>query len=76
MEVMSRFKGLDLVDKVPKELWTEVDNIMKKATTTQIPTFIKDLLCERHWANPWGNKDELLPSLKGFTFYWRHIMYT
>ena len=27
MEVMNRFKGLDLVCKVPKELWTEVHNI-------------------------------------------------
>ena len=27
MEVMNRFKGLDLVCKVPEELWTEVHNI-------------------------------------------------
>ena len=24
---MNRFKGLDLVDRVPEELWTEVRNI-------------------------------------------------
>ena len=24
MEVTSRFKGLDLIDRVPDELWTEV----------------------------------------------------
>ena len=24
VEVMNRFKGLDLVDRVPEELWTEV----------------------------------------------------
>ena len=29
MEVMNRFKGLDLVDRVPKELWTEVHNIVQ-----------------------------------------------
>ena len=29
MEVMNRFKGLDLVDTVPKELWTEVHNIVQ-----------------------------------------------
>ena len=26
MEVTNRFKGLDLVDRVPEELWTEVRN--------------------------------------------------
>ena len=30
MEVMSRFKGLDLVDWVPEELWTEVHNTVWK----------------------------------------------
>ena len=28
VEVMNRFKGLDLVNGVPKELWTEVHNIV------------------------------------------------
>ena len=27
VDVMNRFKGLDLVDRVPEELWTEVRNI-------------------------------------------------
>ena len=27
MVVRNRFKGLDLVDRVPEELWTEVHNI-------------------------------------------------
>ena len=27
-EVMNRFKGLDLVGRVPEELWTEVHNIV------------------------------------------------
>ena len=26
MEVRTRFKGLDLIDRVPEELWTEVRN--------------------------------------------------
>ena len=30
VEVMSRFKGLDLVDRVPEELWTEVHNTVWK----------------------------------------------
>ena len=28
VEVMNRFKELDLVDRVPEELWTEVCNIV------------------------------------------------
>ena len=31
VEVMNRFKGLDLVDRVPEELWTEVCNIVQEA---------------------------------------------
>ena len=27
---MNRFKGLDLVDRVPEELWTEVHNIVQE----------------------------------------------
>ena len=37
MEVMNRFKGLDLVDRVPEELWTEVCNIVQEAVTRIIP---------------------------------------
>ena len=33
----NRFKGLDLVDRVPVELWTEVHNIIYEATTKKIP---------------------------------------
>ena len=34
---MNRFKGLDLVDKVPEELWVEVHNIVEEAVTKAIP---------------------------------------
>ena len=33
VEVTSWFKGLYLIDRVPKELWTEVHNIVQKAVT-------------------------------------------
>ena len=33
MEVRNRFKGLDLIDRVPEELWTEVHDIVQKAVT-------------------------------------------
>ena len=31
MEVTNRFKGLDLIDRVPEELWAEVHDIVQKA---------------------------------------------
>ena len=31
VEMMNRCKGLDLVDRVPEELWTEVHNIVQEA---------------------------------------------
>ena len=33
MGVRNRFKGLDLIDTVPDELWTEVHDIVKEAVT-------------------------------------------
>ena len=30
LEVTNRFKGLDLIDRVPEELWTEVLDIVKE----------------------------------------------
>ena len=37
VEVMNRFKGLDLADRVPEELWTEVCNIVQDTVTKIIP---------------------------------------
>ena len=37
MEVTSRFKGLDLTDKAPGELWTEVCNIVQETVIKAIP---------------------------------------
>ena len=36
VEVMNRFKGLDLVDRVPEEIWTEVRNILQESVTKSI----------------------------------------
>ena len=36
VEVTNRFKGLDLVDRVPEELWMEVCNIVQEAVTKTI----------------------------------------
>ena len=37
MEVRNRFKGLDLIDRVPDELWTEVPNIVQATGIKTIP---------------------------------------
>ena len=37
MEVTNRFKGLDLLDRVPDELWTEVHDIVQEAGIKSIP---------------------------------------
>ena len=37
VEVTNRFRGLDLVDKVPEKLHTEVHNIVQEAVTKIIP---------------------------------------
>ena len=34
---MSRFKGLDLIDRVPEELWLEICNIVQEAVTKTNP---------------------------------------
>ena len=37
MEVGNRFKGLDLIDRMPEELWTEVRNIVQEVVIKTIP---------------------------------------
>ena len=37
VEVTNRFKGLDLKDRVPEELWTEVPDIVQEAVIKTIP---------------------------------------
>ena len=37
VEVRNRFKGLDLIDRVPDELWSEVRDIVQETGTKAIP---------------------------------------
>ena len=37
MEVRNTFKGLDLIDRVPDELWTEVRDIVQETGIKTIP---------------------------------------
>ena len=44
MDVRDRFKGLDLIDRVPDELWTEVHDIVQE---TGIKTIPKEKKCKK-----------------------------
>ena len=44
MEVTKRFKGLDLIDRLPEELWTEVCDIVQE---TRIKTIPKKKKCKK-----------------------------
>ena len=46
VEVTNRFKALDLIDRVPEELWMEVHNIVQKAV---IKTIQKNKWKEEKW---------------------------
>ena len=37
VEVRNRFKGLDLIDRVPDELWNEVRDIVQETLVKNIP---------------------------------------
>ena len=37
VEVSKRFKGLDLIDRVPKELWMEICDIVEETEIKTIP---------------------------------------
>ena len=37
VEVRSRFKGLDLIDRVPEELWMEVHDTVQETVINTIP---------------------------------------
>ena len=47
MGVRSRFKGLDLIDRVPDELWTEVHDIVQETGINTIPK--KKICKEAKW---------------------------
>ena len=51
MEVRNRFKGLDPIDRVPDELWTEVrDNVQE----TEIKTIPMEKKCKKSKMAVWG----------------------
>ena len=58
MEVRNRFKGLDLIDRVPDELWTEVHNIVQE---TGIKTIPMEKKCEK---KKWLSEEALQMAVK------------
>ena len=57
VEVTNRFKGLDLVDIVPEELWMEVHNIVQEIGIKTIPK--KEIQKEK-----WLSKETLQTAMK------------
>ena len=51
MEVTKKFKGLDLIDRVPDELWTPVHDIVQE---TGIKTIPKKKKCKKSKMAVWG----------------------
>ena len=58
MEVTNRFKGLYLIDRVPKELWTEIHDIVQE---TRIKTIPKKKKCQK---TKWLSEEALQIAVK------------
>ena len=59
MEVRNRLKGLDLIDRVPDELWIEVHDIVKEVV-------IKTIAKKRKWKKAkWLPQEALQIAEKG-----------
>ena len=58
MEVRNRFKGLDLIDRVPEELWMEVRDTVWEVMIKTIP---KKKICKKA---KWLSEDTLLIAVK------------
>ena len=63
VEVRNRFKGLDLIDKVPDELWNEVRDIVQETGIKTIP--MKNKCKKAKWLSGFGLK----PPASGFQSY-------
>ena len=58
VKLTNRFKGLDLIDRMPNELWTEVRDIVEEAVIKTIP---KKKNCKKA---KWLSKEALQIALK------------
>ena len=63
VEVTNRFKGLDLMDRVPEELWMEVCDIVQEAVIEIIP---KKKKCKKaKWLSEEGLQIAVKRKVKG-----------
>ena len=68
-EVRNRFKGLDLIDRVPEELWTEVSDIVQETGIKIIPTEKK---CKKeNWLS--GEDLQIAVKSKGEKERYKHL---
>ena len=58
MEVRNRFKGLDLIDRVPDALWMKVHDILQE---TGIKTILKKKKCKKA---KWLSEEDLQVAVK------------
>ena len=58
VEVTNRSKGLDLIDRVPEELWMEVHDIVQEAV---IKTILKKKKCKKA---KWLSEEDLQTAMK------------
>ena len=47
VEVTNRFKGLDLIDRMPEKLWSEVCDIVQEAGIKTIPKMVLKKKCKK-----------------------------
>ena len=70
--MMNRFKGLDLVDRVPEELWMDVHDIVQEAVIKIFPKKKKGKkakwLSEEAYTNSYEKKRSERPRKKGKTY--------
>ena len=67
MEVTNRFKGLDLVDRVPEELWMEVHDIVQETGIKTIPKK------KKHKKAKWLSEEALKMKDKGKKERYTHL---
>ena len=58
VEITNRFKGFDLIDRVPEELWTEVCDVVQEAV---IKTIAKRKKCKK---KKWLSEEALQTAVK------------
>ena len=63
VEVRNRFNGLDLIDRVPDELWTEVRDIVQEAGIKTIPMEKK---CKKLGLDRLYSKQDHCDNIKSF----------